>query len=262
MSELQDLVLEWASESAFVKQKFFGDHAALVVECARALAGRLARGGKILAFGNGGSASDAQHIAVEFTNPVIKERPPLPALALNADVALLTSLANDFDYSEVFARQVEVYARPGDVLIGLSTSGDSPNVVKAIEAASQRGLLTVALTGKGGGRCAALADYAFAVPSHNILRIQECHLTLYHILWDMVHTLLHYEPALRRRVAERAAPAAPDGARGEPEPVDPGECETLPSLVDPAEQIVPVVDIVPVVRFKAEARIHVALRRA
>ena len=228
MSELQDLVLEWASESAFIKQKFFTDHAAAVVECARAIAGRLTNGGKILAFGNGGSASDAQHIAVEFTNPVIKERPPLPALALNADPATVTSLANDFDYAETFSRQVQVYARPGDVLIGLSTGGDSPNVVKAFEVGKRLGLLTIALTGKGGGKCARLADYAFAVPSHNILRIQECHLTLYHVLWDMVHTLLHYEPELGRLAdaAEAAAvPAAEDAA-----PVDPSLAGLYPFL--------------------------------
>ncbi|HZS00729.1 MAG TPA: SIS domain-containing protein [Chloroflexota bacterium] len=229
MAELQDLVLEWASESAFIKQKFFKDHAAQVAACARDLTARLMAGGKLLSCGNGGSASDALHIAVEFTNPVIKERPPLPAMSLNADVAIVTSLANDFDYSEIFVRQVEVYARPGDALIGLSTSGDSPNVVKAIEAAKQRGLLTVALTGKGGGRCAELADYAFAVPSHNILRIQECHLTLYHILWDMVHTLLHYEPAVRRPAAGAPAAAAPAPTEAA-EPVDPALADLYPFL--------------------------------
>ena len=227
MAELSDLVREWASESAFIKQKFFGDHAAAVVACARDLTARLVAGGKILSCGNGGSASDALHIAVEFTNPVIKDRPPLPAMALNADVAILTSLANDFDYTEIFGRQVEVYARPGDVLIGLSTSGDSPNVVRALEAARARGLLTVALTGKGGGRCAALADHAFAVPSHNILRIQECHLTLYHILWDMVHTLLHYDPTVRQPMVASPDPAA---AATDAEPVDPALAELYPYL--------------------------------
>jgi D-sedoheptulose 7-phosphate isomerase len=197
MSELKDLVRKWASESAFIKQKFFADHADMIVECARAVTERLTHGGKIPTFGNGGSATDALHIAVEFANPVIKERPPLPAMSLNADTALVTSLANDFDYPEVFARQVEVYGQRGDVLVGLSSSGSSPNVVNAFAAGRKRGLLSIALTGKGGGRCAECVDYAFAVPSHNILRIQECHLTLYHILWDIVHTLLHYEPGHR-----------------------------------------------------------------
>jgi D-sedoheptulose 7-phosphate isomerase len=199
-----------------------------VVACARAMTGRLVAGGKILSFGNGGSASDALHVAVEFANPVIKERPPLPALSLSADVALLTALANDFDYAEIFSRQVEVHARPGDVLIGLSTSGDSPNVVRALEVGKRLDLLTVALTGKGGGQCAALADHAFAVPSHNILRIQECHLTLYHILWDMVHTLLHYEPALRR--PRDAGQAVPSPAAAESAPVDPALAELYPFL--------------------------------
>lgn len=231
MAEIKDLVLEWASESAFIKQKFFQDHAERVAECARAVTERLLRGGKLLTFGNGGSATDALHIAVEFTNPVIKERPPLPALSLNADVAILTSLANDFDYAEVFSRQVAVYAQAGDILIGLSTSGNSPNVVKAFEAGQRLGALTIALTGKDGGRCAALADYAFAVPSHNILRIQECHLTLYHILWDMVHTLRHYEPALRQPAADPAAPIpASARPREEAEPVDANLAELYPFL--------------------------------
>jgi D-sedoheptulose 7-phosphate isomerase len=209
MPELSDLVREWASESAFVQQKFFRDHAEQVVACAREIARRLTSGGQLLACGNGGSASDALHVAVEFSNPVIKERPSLPALALNADVALLTALANDFSYDEIFARQVAVHARPGDVLIGLSTSGDSANVLAAFEAAKQRDVLTVALTGKGGGRAAGLAGYTFAVPSQNVLRIQECHLTLYHALWDMVHTLLHYEPGLRPTGGMPSPAAAP-----------------------------------------------------
>ena len=230
MAEVSDLVLEWASESAFIKQKFFRDHAPQVAACARDLARRLASGGKLLAFGNGGSASDALHIAVEFTNPVIKERPPLPAVALNADVAIVTSLANDFDYSEIFSRQVEVYAQPGDVLIGLSTSGDSPNVVKAFEAGKRLGALTIALTGKGGGRCATVADYVFAVPSHNILRIQECHLTLYHILWDLTHTLLHYELGLRRAARAVSTPPARAPHADPPGPVDPALAELYPFL--------------------------------
>lgn len=207
MADLKDLVLEWASESAFVKQKFFGDNAERVAECATEITKRFGAGGKILSFGNGGSATDALHIAVEFTNPVIKERPPLPAMSLNADVAIVTSLANDFDYSEIFSRQVEVYGKAGDVLIGLSSSGSSPNVVKAFEAGKKLGLLTIAFTGKGGGACAELVDYPFAVPSHNILRIQETHLTLYHVLWDMVHTLLLYQPELRPDQQEPADPA-------------------------------------------------------
>src|SRR5262249_1287761 len=120
------------------------------------------------------------------------------------------------------------YARPQDVLIGLSTSGDSPNVVKALEVGKRLSLLTIALTGKGGGTCAQLADFAFAVPSHNILRIQECHLTLYHVLWDMVHTLRHYEPELRQPMPEsRPAPAE---HADESAPVDPALAQLYPFL--------------------------------
>jgi D-sedoheptulose 7-phosphate isomerase len=246
MSELKDLVLEWASESAFIKQRFFADQAEAIVLCARQVTERLVAGGKVLAFGNGGSATDAMHIAVEFTNPVIKDRPPFPAMSLNGDTALVTSLANDFDFAEVYARQVEVYGKPGDVLIGLSTSGNSVNVVKGCEVGKALGLLTMAFTGKGGGACAEIADYAFAVPSHNILRIQECHLTLYHIIWDMVHTLLHYEPEIRRPrpaaegSSDRAGPrddeVSPDRpeSRGEDarEAADPNLLQLYPFLFD------------------------------
>ncbi|HZT06346.1 MAG TPA: SIS domain-containing protein [Chloroflexota bacterium] len=231
MDDLSDLVREWASESAFVKQKFFTDCAPDVARCARAMTERLASGGKVLAFGNGGSATDAQHIAVEFANPVVKERPPFPAISLAADSALVTSLANDFDFAEIFSRQVAVLADPRDVLIGLSTSGDSPNVVRAFEAGRERGLLTVALTGKGGGRCAEIANFAFAVPSHNVLRIQECHLTLYHILWDMVHTLLHFDPSLSGtwRGARAVEAGTPGGSSGPvPAPVESAEASPSP----------------------------------
>jgi D-sedoheptulose 7-phosphate isomerase len=230
MSDLSDLVLEWASESAFIKQKFFRDHAERVVACAREITMRLMSGGKIMSFGNGGSAADALHIAVEFTNPVIKERPPLPAMSLSADVSILTSLANDFDYAEIFSRQVAVYGRSSDVLIGLSTSGESANVVKALEVGKRLGALTVALTGKDGGPCTEVVDFAFAVPSHNILRIQECHLTLYHIIWDMVHTLLHYEPELRHPGAAVGAGAAPAPPAEAAAPVDPALAELYPFL--------------------------------
>ncbi len=139
-------------------------------------------GGKILIFGNGGSAAQAQHFAAELVNRFQRDRRPLAALALTVDTSALTSIANDVSYDDVFLRQVEALGKAGDVALGLSTSGDSPSVVKALEAAREMGLVTVAMTGRGGGRLAPIADHLLEVPSTRTPRIQEVHLLLLHIL--------------------------------------------------------------------------------
>ena len=148
------------------------------------------RGNKLILFGNGGSAADAAHIAAEFVNRFKKERPGLPAIALNTDVAVLTSIANDYDFSEVFARQVKALAQEGDVVIAISTSGGSPNVLKAVDAAKRKKLRVIVFTGAKGSKFAAKADYAFVVPSSNTPRIQETHITLRHVLCEMVEEIL------------------------------------------------------------------------
>ena len=159
-----------------------------LVECLRS-------GHKILVFGNGGSASQAQHFASELVNRFLQERPPLAALALTTDTSALTSIANDADYEQVFSRQVEALGSAGDVALGLSTSGNSPNVIKALKKSREMGLVTVALTGRTGGLLVDLADHLLDVPSDATPRIQEVHLLLLHLMAeDLENRLFGEEP--------------------------------------------------------------------
>lgn len=187
---MKDAILRKARESADVKEQFFRAEADRIEELVRAMAVRFSSGGRLYVMGNGGSATDAQHISVEFFHPIVEKRKPLPAIALTADQALLTAISNDRDFAKVFADQLRVLARPGDMALAVSTSGKSPNLVQALETARELGLLTVAFTGKDGGRLPDLAEYCFVVPSFSIHRIQETHVTLYHIVWDLVHVAL------------------------------------------------------------------------
>jgi D-sedoheptulose 7-phosphate isomerase len=187
---MKDAIVRKARESAEVKEQFFRAEADRIERLVRAMAERFQHGGRLYCLGNGGSATDAQHVAVEFFHPIIEKRRPLPALALAADPALVTAISNDRDFAKIFADQLRVLARAPDMALALSTSGQSPNLVQALEAARELGLLTIAFTGKDGGRLADLADYSFVVPSFSIHRIQETHVTLYHIVWDLVHVAL------------------------------------------------------------------------
>jgi len=181
---------EAVAEANQLKNRLVTEQAEQVVEAARVLAGTLQGGGKILLFGNGGSAADAQHLAAEFVNRFRIERPPLAALALTTDTSILTSIANDYDFLEVFAKQVRALGRPGDAALGLSTSGNSANVVKALEVARQMGLKTLALSGGEGGPVARAAELAIVIPSRSTPRIQEVHITIGHVLCDLVDFLL------------------------------------------------------------------------
>ena len=143
-------------------------------------------GGGVLLFGNGGSAADAQHIAGELVGRFLKNRRPLRAVALTTDTSVLTCLANDFSYEMIFARQVQALGRRGDVAVGLSTSGDSANVVAALSAARKLGMKTIAFAGLGGGKCASLADVLLDVPSRETPRVQEAHMVLYHVLCELI----------------------------------------------------------------------------
>ena len=187
---MKEAILRKARESAEVKEQFFRVEAARIEALVRVMAERFAGGGRLYCMGNGGSATDAQHVAVEFFHPIIEKRKPLPALALAADQALVTAISNDRDFAKVFADQLRVLGKPGDMALAISTSGHSPNLVQAMEAARDLGLLTIAFTGKDGGRLVELTDYCFVVPSFSIHRIQETHVALYHIVWDLVHVAL------------------------------------------------------------------------
>jgi len=156
----------------------------LLERIARAMAETLHRGGQILWCGNGGSAADSQHLAAEIVGRFRRERRGLPSIALTTDTSILTSVANDYGYEAVFSRQVEALGRPGDMLVGISTSGNSHNVIAALETARAQGLTTVAFTGAGGGRMGALADHLFAVDSLDTARIQEAQILAGHMLCD------------------------------------------------------------------------------
>ena len=158
----------------------------LLERIARAMAQTLAQGGKILWCGNGGSAADCQHLAAEIVGRFRRERRGLPSIALTTDTSILTAVANDYGYDAVFARQVEAVGQPGDLLVGISTSGNSRNVVAALETARARQIRTVGFTGEGGGRMAALSDHLFAVPSRDTARIQEAHILAGHMLCDWI----------------------------------------------------------------------------
>lgn len=157
-----------------------------VVDAAAAIVSSLRRGGKLLAFGNGGSAADAQHVAAELVGRFVRERAALAAVALTTDTSVLTSVANDYAFDRVFARQVEALAREGDVVLGISTSGASPNVVAALDAARARGVRTIALTGRDGGAVGQAADIHVNVPAASTARVQEVHRTLLHAICELV----------------------------------------------------------------------------
>jgi D-sedoheptulose 7-phosphate isomerase len=181
---------------ASVFQQAFSEHLDVVlaaagqqsvlVAIAESMSAALQAGRKIFWCGNGGSAADAQHLAAEIVGRFRRNRRAMPSIALTTDTSVLTAVANDFGYDTVFSRQLEALGAPGDVLVGISTSGNSPNVVAALEAARKLDIFTVALTGIGGGKMAALADYLFAVPSRDTARIQETHILAGHMLCDWI----------------------------------------------------------------------------
>ncbi len=185
-------VAEKAADSRDANTRFFAAQGEALVAAARAIAQVYRGGGRLFAMGNGGSSCDAAHIAVEFTHPVTAGRPALAAISLVADVAMISAVGNDVGFEHVFVRQIIAQGRPGDGLIGVSTSGNSPNLLAAFAKAKEIGLTTIGLTGGDGGaiKAAATVDHCLTVPSGSIHRIQECHVAAYHILWDLVHTLL------------------------------------------------------------------------
>jgi len=192
---MKDKILKAFEESIKVKEKFIEEkNIEKIIEVAKAIASAFNDGKKLILFGNGGSATDASHITAEFVNRFKKERPGLPAIALNTDMAVITSIANDYDFSEIFAKQLKSLADSGDIVIAISTSGNSPNVIKAMDVAKKKRLTTVAFTGLKGERLASKATYSFIVPSDSTPRIQETHITLGHVICQMVEEILFEAP--------------------------------------------------------------------
>jgi D-sedoheptulose 7-phosphate isomerase len=187
VSSLREAVLRKSGESRTTQERFFTESADRIVECASAMARAFDAGGRLLTMGNGGSACDAQHVAVEFMHPVLAKRRALPALALGTDTALLSAVGNDADFSLAFVEQLQLLGRKGDIALGLSTSGQSANVNRALQAARERQMLTVGFSGRDGGRMPEWCDFCFVVPSFSIHRIQEAHGALLHILWDLIY---------------------------------------------------------------------------
>lgn len=190
---MQDRIAGIFEEHASVTRRFVAEYAPQIEAVARQMAGVLRNGNKLLFLGNGGSAADAQHLAAEFVNRFLVDRPALAAIALTTDTSALTAIGNDMGFDAVFARQIEALGRPGDLLVAISTSGNSPNVLRAVDTAARLGLATVGLSGGAGGGLATRVDTAFVVPSAETPRIQETHILLGHVLCGMVDALLFGE---------------------------------------------------------------------
>lgn len=189
---LLESVRQKSEDSAQTKRRFFERNGPAVVAVAHAIADVYQRDGRLFSMGNGGSSCDAAHIAVEFLHPITAGRPALTAVNLVADTAMMTAVGNDVGIAHIFVRQVIAQARRGDGLIGVSTSGNSENLMTAFAKARELGVVTIGLSGHDGGRMAAAGalDHCLVVESDSIHRIQETHVAIYHILWDLVHTLL------------------------------------------------------------------------
>lgn len=185
-------VSEKARESRETNTAFFAESALTLVAAAKAVADLYRRGGRLFSMGNGGSSCDASHVAVEFVHPVTAGRPALAATNLVADLAMISAVGNDVGFEHVFARQIIAHGRAGDGLVGISTSGNSTNLIAAFAKAKEMDIVTIGLAGGDGGRMrtSGVVDYCLVVPTQSIHRTQECHVTAYHILWDLVHTLL------------------------------------------------------------------------
>jgi len=186
-------VIRKCGESVEMKEKFFNKYADSLDTMSREMAARFQKGGRLFVMGNGGSLCDALHMCVEFNHPIIEKRVAFPVIPLMTDIATMTAIGNDLDFTRVFVNQLRLLSLPGDIAMVFSTSGKSPNLIYALQAAKEKEMLTVAFAGKDGGRFPNLADYCFIVPSYSIHRIQEVHATVVHIVWDLVHIALGAE---------------------------------------------------------------------
>jgi D-sedoheptulose 7-phosphate isomerase len=187
--ELAAKVTRQANEVIALKEQFFAENADRIVGCCQAMAGAFDQGGCLYAMGNGGSSCDAIHLSVEFMHPIIEKRPPLPTISLTTDMALITGIGNDQDFAMIYAQQLKMLGHRGDMALGISTSGKSANVNRALLAAREMGMMTIGFAGRDGGRMPPVCDHCFVVPSFSIPRIQETHETLLHIIWDLIHVI-------------------------------------------------------------------------
>jgi D-sedoheptulose 7-phosphate isomerase len=189
-------ILRKCGESVDMHEKFFSKYSDQIEAMCNEMARRFSAGGKLFTMGNGGSLCDALHMAVEFNHPIIEKRAAYPAVPLMTDMATISAISNDIDYSRVFMNQIRLFGQPNDMVLVVSTSGKSPNLIYALEEARKKGMLTIAWGGKDGGRFPELADYCFIVPSYSIHRIQEVHATFVHIAWDLIHIALGAEDVI------------------------------------------------------------------
>jgi D-sedoheptulose 7-phosphate isomerase len=192
IDELSYALVAKVRESAEVKTHFFEENKEAILQASLAMARAFHRGCKLLVCGNGGSATDAEHVATEFMHPITVGRRALPALSLTNDTATMTAVANDVSFADVFSRQIIALGKPGDVLLGVSTSGNSENLLRAFETAKRMGLITIGYAGGDGGKMIAsgAVDYCLTVPTASVHRVQETQVTLYHVMWDLVHEFL------------------------------------------------------------------------
>ena len=194
---MHDYIVKVFKEGNEVKDIFLNENLVKIIQVVDCVTAALKAGRKVLLFGNGGSAADAQHIAGEFVNRFLIERPPLPAIALTTDSSVITSIGNDYNFSDIFSKQIRAIGQSGDIAWGMSTSGASANVVKAFEAAKKIGMITIGLTGKDGGEIARMVDYSLNVSSGNTPRIQEVHITVSHVICELVDVKLFQRPDSR-----------------------------------------------------------------
>lgn len=190
-TDFQESILNYFEESSATKLRFAKDNWKSIAAIAKCIAKAIKKGNKILLFGNGGSAADAQHIAAEFVNRFRMERKPLPAIALTTDTSIITSIGNDYTFDEVFSKQIMALGKKGDVAIGITTSGNSPNILNGLKQAHQQGLKTVGFLGRDGGRAKNLCDIKIIVRTESTSLIQEAHITAAHIICLLVDKILY-----------------------------------------------------------------------
>ncbi len=194
---MENYIVKIFRESGQAMETFVNENLTRIVAVVEAVTAALKAGNKILLFGNGGSAADAQHLAAEFVNRFVIERPPLPAIALTTDTSIITSIGNDYDFSDIFSKQIRAIGQKGDIAWGMTTSGKSANVVKGLEAARKIGMVTIGLTGRDGGDVAKTADHVLNVASTSTPRIQEVHITAGHVICEMVDFKLFQRPDMK-----------------------------------------------------------------